>query len=186
MLDPAYARGVSPVSWLGVALILVALLFFAVDLVVTNHGLLTFGGLVALVLGILTLSGLASPYSLASLVILVALAVVLLVGFVGSTGEVIAARGRPAATGVEGMIGEVGVVRETVGAGASGWVFVHGELWRAVPAVPPEDTYRGDEEQGYGQEIGVGRRVQVVDVGDGRVVVLPFEPAASGSSSRDS
>jgi len=175
------------VSWLGVALILVALLFFAVDLVVTNHGLPTFGGLVALVLGVLTLSGLASPYSLVSLVALVALAVVLLVGFVGSTGEAFAARGRPAATGVEGMIGEVGVVRETLGAGTPGWVFVHGELWRAIPAVPPEEAYRGDEEEGYGQEIAVGSRVQVVGVGDGRIVVLPFEPAAaSGSSSRES
>lgn len=173
-------------SWLGVVLILVALLFFAVDLVVTNHGLPTLGGIAALVLGVLTLSSLVSPYSLASVIVLVVLAVVLLVGFLGSTGEALAAKGRPAATGAEAMIGEVGVVRETVRTGTSGWVFVHGELWRAIPAVPPEDAYRGDAEQGYGQEIGVGRRVQVVGVGDGRVIVLPYESVVSGSSSRES
>jgi membrane-bound serine protease (ClpP class) len=45
-------------------------------------------------------------------------------------------RGLPVSTGVEGMIGEVGTVRRPILEGASGWVFVHGELWRAVPESP--------------------------------------------------
>ena len=32
------------------------------------------------------------------------------------------------------MIGEVGTVRRSVGVNSEGWVFVHGELWRAVLA----------------------------------------------------
>jgi hypothetical protein len=35
------------------------------------------------------------------------------------------------------MIGEVGTVRSPVGVDSSGWVFVHGELWRAVLAFSP-------------------------------------------------
>ncbi len=73
------------------------------------------------------------------------------------------------------MIGEVGIVREPVGAGSTGWVFVHGELWQAVTAIAPEDVDKRDDEQ----IIGVGDRVQVVDVRDGRVLVLPFEPTRS-------
>lgn len=161
-------------SWLGAALILVAFLFFALDLVATNHGLPTFGGIVALVLGVLMLYDPASPVFLASLGVLVALVGLLLVVFVASTSGALAARGAPSVTGVEGMVGEVGVVRETLGAGFPGWVFVRGELWRAVPAVPPEEVYDGEEHE---QRIDAGRRVQVVGFRDGKVLVLPFETA---------
>jgi membrane-bound ClpP family serine protease len=162
-------------SWLGAALILVAFLFLALDLIVTNHGMPTFGGIVALVLGVLTSYDPASSYSLAALVVLVALAALLLVVFVASSSGALAARGKPPETGAEGMVGEIGVVRETVGADSAGWVFVHGELWRAIPVVSPEDAY--DDEQDHEQKIGVGRRVQVVGFGDGSVMVMPFEPA---------
>jgi membrane-bound ClpP family serine protease len=47
---------------------------------------------------------------------------------------------RPALTGKEGMIGEVGTVRRPVGVNSEGWVFVHGERWRAVLAFAPEET----------------------------------------------
>jgi membrane-bound ClpP family serine protease len=49
-------------------------------------------------------------------------------------------RGRPALTGKEGIIGEVGTVRSPVGVNSSGWIFVHGELWRAVLAFSPQKT----------------------------------------------
>ena len=176
------ALGVLPVIWLGVGLLLVAALFFAVDLVVTSHGLPTFAGILALFFGVFTLYYPAIPLTLASLVVLVALAG-LLVAVLASSSVALAVVGRPAMTGAEGMVGEVGVVRETLGAGSAGWVFVRGELWRAMPAVPPEDVYDRDEQD---QTIGVGRRVQVVACGDGRVLVLPFEPAPFERSFKES
>jgi len=39
-------------------------------------------------------------------------------------------------TGREGMIGEIGTVRRTVSGPSGGMVFVHGELWRALPEDP--------------------------------------------------
>ncbi len=158
-------------------MILLAFAFFVVDLKVANHGLPTVGGIVALVLGGLMLSGATAPYPWASLATLVAVAIL-----VGGTlfvvvGEVRAARGRPVSTGMEGMIGEAGVVREPVSGGSPGWVFVHGERWQAVAAEVPEEAYGQDHEQA----IGVGRRVRVVGFGDGKVVVVPLEAgAASG------
>jgi membrane-bound ClpP family serine protease len=75
-------------------------------------------------------------------------------------------RGRPVLTGKEGMIGEVGTVRSPVGVNSSGWIFVHGERWRAALAFAPEDTDPLDNEP----VIGVGRRVTVVGFGDGGVM----------------
>jgi membrane-bound ClpP family serine protease len=168
------------VSWVGIALILMAVVFFAVDLVVTNHGLPTVAAVVAFVLGALTLFGVTAAYSGAMLVVLVALAV--LVGGVLAAGssEAITAKERPAMTGTEGMIGEVGDVVETVGTEPPGWVFVHGERWRAVPAVAPEDAYEQEDQE---RVIRVGEKVQVIGVRDGRVVVLPVEAAGFEHSS---
>ena len=168
------------VSWVGIALILVAFVFFVVDLVATNHGLPTVAAVVAFALGILTLLGVTAAYAGAMLVVLVALAILVGVVLVAGSSEALAARERPAMTGTEGMIGEVGDVVETVGTEPPGWVFVHGERWRAVPAVAPEDAYEQEDQE---RVIGVGEKVQVIAVRDGRVVVLPVEAAGFEHSS---
>jgi membrane-bound ClpP family serine protease len=84
----------------------------------------------------------------------------------GVLGSLRAPRGRPALTGKEGMIGEVGTVRSLVGVSSSGWVFVHGELWRAVLAFAPDETDSRDGEP----MIGVGRKVRVVGFDEGGTV----------------
>jgi membrane-bound serine protease (ClpP class) len=157
-----------------VVLILLAFVLFVVDLKVTGHGLPTVGGMTALILGILTLLDPTTTYLLASVVVLVVGAILVGILFVGGLSGVHADKRRPATTGMEGMIGEVGVVREPVGASFPGWVFVHGERWQAIAAVAPEDAHKQDRER----MIGVGHRVQVVGLRDGKVVVLPFEAAA--------
>src|SRR5689334_21161618 len=53
---------------------------------------------------------------------------------------------RPARTGAEGLVGEIGVVRAS--GAATPRVFVHGELWEAVSDAP----------------LGLGERVVVVAV----------------------
>jgi membrane-bound ClpP family serine protease len=90
----------------------------------------------------------------------------------GILGSLRGLRGRPALTGKEGMIGEVGTVRSPVGVSSEGWVFVHGELWRAVLAFAPEETDPRQSEP----MIGVGRKVSVVGFDEGGVVqVVPIE-----------
>ena len=69
------------------------------------------------------------------------------------------------------MIGEVGTVRSPVGVNSSGWVFVHGERWRAVLAFAPEET---DPRNGEPM-IDVGSKVRVVGFGEGGAVqVIPL------------
>jgi membrane-bound serine protease (ClpP class) len=158
---------------IGVVLVLVGLALFIVDLSVTNHGLLTAGGILTLLGGGLALLVAGVPYSG---VLLGALGVVaVLMGGVvfGVLGSSRALRGRPAITGREGMIGEVGTVRSPIGVESKGWVFVHGERWRAVLAFAPEETDPRDREA----VVGVGRKVVVVGFGDGGgvVQVMPVE-----------
>ena len=75
-------------------------------------------------------------------------------------------------TGKEGMIGEVGTVRSPVGVEPQGWVFVHGERWKAVLAFAPEETDPRDRDA----LVGVGDKVMVVGFADGGVVqVVPVE-----------
>ena len=157
---------------IGVVLVLVGLALFLIDLSVTNHGLPTAGAILALVAGGLALLGGGVPYSgvlLGAIVVLAMLMGGVLFGILGSLRSL---RGRPAITGTEGMIGEVGTVRSPIGVGSEGWIFVHGERWRAVLAFAPEGSGSGDEEP----VVGVGRKVAVVGFGDGGVVqVVPVE-----------
>ena len=158
---------------IGVVLVVVGLALFIVDLSVTNHGLLTAGAILTLLAGGLVLLVAGVPYAG---VLLGALGVVtLLMGAVlfGVLGSSRALRGRPAITGKEGMIGEVGTVRSPVGLESEGWVFVHGERWRAVLAFAPEEAGPRDQDA----VVEVGRKVAVIGFGDngGVVQVVPIE-----------
>ncbi len=157
---------------IGVVLVVVGLALFIVDLSVTNHGLLTAGAILTLLAGGLVLLVAGVPYAgvlLGALGVVAVLMGGVLIGILGSSR---ALRGRPAITGKEGMIGEIGTVRSPVGVESEGWVFVHGERWRAVLAFAPEGT----DPQDYDAVVEVGRKVAVIGFGDGGVVqVVPIE-----------
>ena len=157
---------------IGVVLVLVGLALFLVDLNVTNHGLPTAGAILSLLAGGVALVGAGVPYSGILLGVLVVVAMLMGGVLFGILGSLHALKGRPAITGKEGMIGEVGTVRSPVGLRTKGWVFVHGERWRAVLAFAPEGADPGDGEP----VVGVGRKVAVVGFGDDGVVqVVPVE-----------
>ncbi len=157
---------------IGVVLVVVGLALFIVDLSVTNHGLLTAGAILTLLAGGLVLLVAGVPYAgvlLGALGVVAVLMGGVLIGILGSSR---ALRGRPAMTGKEGMIGEVGTVRSPVRVESEGWVFVHGERWRAVLAFAPEGADPRDREA----VVEVGRKVRVIGFGDGGVVqVVPIE-----------
>ena len=161
---------------IGVILILFGIVLFIVDLNVTSHGLLTAGGIVTLLAGGVVLLGAGVPYSGLLLGALVVVAMLMGGVLFGVLGSLRGLRGRPALTGKEGMIGEVGTVRSPVGVNSSGWIFVHGELWRAVIAfVPEESTARESEPRESEPMIGAGSKVRVVGFGEESVMhVVPI------------
>jgi membrane-bound ClpP family serine protease len=157
---------------IGLILILFGIVLFIVDLHVPSHGLLTAGGITTLLAGGLALLGAGVPYSGVLLGTLVVVAMLMGGVLFGVLGSLRTSRGRPALTGKEGMIGEVGSVRSPVGVGCEGWVFVHGERWRAVLAFAPEQTDPPDGEP----RIGVGGKVRVVGFSEGGPLqVVPVE-----------
>src|ERR671910_1887529 len=123
---------------IGVILILVGIVLFIIDLNVTNHGLLTAGGIVTLLAGGLVLFGAGVPYSGLLLGAVVVVAMIMGGTLLGVLGSLRLRVRTPALTGKEGMIGEVGTVRSLVGVNSEGWVFVHGELWRGMLWLPPQ------------------------------------------------
>ena len=157
---------------IGALLLLIGLVLFVIDLSVTNHGLPTAGGIVTLLAGGLALLWAGVPYSGVLLGAVVVVAVLMGGVLFGVLGSLRGLRGRAALTGKEGMIGEVGTVRSLVGVNSSGWVFVHGERWRAVLAFAPEESDPRDGEP----VIGVGRKVTVVGFGEeGMLQVVPVD-----------
>ena len=110
-------------------LMVVALGFFLADVFLTNHGALTAAGAASFVVGALMLFDPAGPSYQVSLWVALAIAgtIAFLMTFV--VAKIAQARRRKPTTGVDELVGEVGVVRRRLD--PEGLVFVRGELWQA-------------------------------------------------------
>lgn len=131
-----YALSVLPVNVAGIALMLLAMLFFIAEVKVTSYGMLTAAGVIALVVGSLMLFKSASPAIRVSVWLIAAVSGAIAVVAVFLTGLVVRAHQQQVATGIEGLVGKQGRVRHEIGPGRRGKVFVHGEIWDAESAVP--------------------------------------------------
>ncbi|HEV3478332.1 MAG TPA: NfeD family protein, partial [Gaiellaceae bacterium] len=157
---------VLPVSWAGVLLILLALGFFAAEAFVTSHGALTLAGTVSFVFGALMLFDPAGEAYQVSVWVALAIAGTFALVLGIALAKVIEVRRTRPQTGEEELIGDVAVVRQTLD--PAGYVFVHGELWRARTSDGP---------------IEVGERVRVERVDDGLVLdVAPVRETESATA----
>ena len=120
-----YGFSILPLSWAGLALVVLGAALLVIDLHATTHGALTIAGLISLGVGLpLLFSNAPPPYRVnTGLIVGIGLAIAAFWVFVTSKG--IAARRRPVTAGPQTIVGMNGEVRE------SGLVFVDGELWRA-------------------------------------------------------
>jgi len=120
-----FGFSVLPISWAGLALIVLGMALLLIDLHATTHGVLTIGGLIPLGIGLSILFNNApAPYHVNTwLVVGIGLAIAGFWSFTTSKG--IAARRRPVMTGPQAIVGAEGEVR------GGGLVLVKGELWRA-------------------------------------------------------
>ena len=159
----AVASSVLPVSAIGILLIVLSLVLFALEVKVVSHGLLTIGGIIAIVAGsMLLIDGPIPELRVpASVYLPISLAAAALLAF--TVYKVGAAQRVQVATGVEGLVGETAEVRTAID--PEGKVFVHGEIWDAVSV---------------SRRIDVGERVRVIRVDAMRLFVEPrsAEPSA--------
>ncbi|UCF70628.1 MAG: nodulation protein NfeD [candidate division WOR-3 bacterium] len=142
-----YSLHVLPVNYAGLALIILSAILFILEIYVTSQGLLTIGGIVALVFGSLILFESDVPYLRVSWEVIM-LVVIIVAGFVIFLLTLgVRAQFRKRATGSEGLVGEIGTARTDIGSDG-GTVFVHGEFWNAVSE----------------KKIASGKKVRVVKV----------------------
>ncbi len=124
-----FALSVLPVNYAGIALIVLALIFFIAEIKVVSFGLLTVAGVISLIIGSLMLFKSPDPAIRVSLdvILSVALFAAVVVGFL--TFMVVRAHKQQVRTGSEGLINERGIARSDLD--PRGKVFVHGEIWDA-------------------------------------------------------
>ena len=133
-----------PINWAGVLLILFGVSLLIAEIKIASHGVLTIGGVVAMILGSFMLY--EAPelgFRVSWTVILPTVGAIAGSGRVGSVGR--GARHDEAAggPGAAGMIGRVAVARSALG--PEGQVQVDGEIWRAVSeggAIPAGEKVR--------------------------------------------
>jgi membrane-bound serine protease (ClpP class) len=122
-----YSLGTLNANWAGLGFIVVAFVLFVVDIKAPTHGLLSVGGLVSFVLGSFVLfntSSVGVPWGT-----ILTLALITASFFAFAIAKAVAIRRRRPVTGMEGMAGQLGLVRRALE--PRGMVLVAGELWQA-------------------------------------------------------
>jgi membrane-bound serine protease (ClpP class) len=123
---------VIPINLAGFLLILLGAGLLVSELFVISYGVLGLGGVIAFVLGSLFLVDTSETNLAVGRTTIAGAAVAFSAIMLGLGYVVMRERGRPALTGREALIGEIGEVREAIQPGSAGRVLVRGELWRAV------------------------------------------------------
>jgi membrane-bound serine protease (ClpP class) len=138
-----------PINWAGLLLILFGVALLIAEIKVVSHGVLTIGGVVAMLLGSMMLFDAPETGGLLRVswfVIVPAVASTAGLVIVGLSFGMRALYRKPT-TGVSGMVGEIAVARTPLA--PEGQVLVQGELWRAIAQNGP---------------VAVGEKVEVVGV----------------------
>jgi membrane-bound serine protease (ClpP class) len=131
-----FAMQTLPVNYAGILLIVLAIIFFIMEMKIASYGLLSVAGVVSLLLGSLMLFEGTSPDMKLSLQVLLPTIILISGFFIGVAGLVFRSQVSKPSTGSMGMVGEIGMVKKALT--PEGKVFVHGELWNARAKAPLE------------------------------------------------
>jgi membrane-bound serine protease (ClpP class) len=136
-----FGFAVLPISWAGLALLVLGAALMVIDVHVVTHGALTVAGLICMVVGSLFLFHNApAPYGHVNTPLLIVFAVAIGSFWAFAMAKAMQVRRRPVSVGPQTIVGEVGEARR------GGFVFVRGELWQARAAdgepLNPGDSVR--------------------------------------------
>jgi len=134
LLLAVFAFQILPINYVGLGLILLAVILFILEIKVQSFGMLAVGGIAAMIIGSLMLvkAPIAELRPSLGFVLPVVLGLSAIVLFLLTL--VFKAHRRRPVSGREGLIGETGTARTDLS--PAGRVFVHGELWEAEAAEP--------------------------------------------------
>ena len=137
LVTALFGFSVIPISWGGLALMLLGVALLVIDVHVTTHGALTVAGLISLAVGSIMLFQNAPGYN-TSKPLVIGVAVVLGAVWVFALSKALQVRRSAVEVDPQLIAGSVGEVRE------NGLVYVNGELWQARTA-HGEELHRGDQ-----------------------------------------
>ena len=129
-----FALNLLPTRFAAVVLILASFALFALEAKFATHGVLAIGGIVTMTLGGLLLVDAPIPEMRVRLWTALGISIPLGLITVFLMGIALRARRNKIVTGMQGLVGEVGIARTALS--PEGKVFVHGELWDAVSSAP--------------------------------------------------
>jgi len=125
----SFQPDILPVNYAGLLLIILAIILFILEVKITSHGVLTIGGVVAMILGSLMLFESPEPFLSVSMKVIIPAVIVTTLFFSVTIALAVKAYRRKPQTGAEGLIGAEGEAKTDVH--EKGQVFVHGEIWSA-------------------------------------------------------
>ena len=129
-----YSLNMISVNWLGVLLIGLGILFFALEVITPTFGALAISGFISLLLGSIMLVSPDSPYGDISLKVIIPVAIFSAAFFLGIAYLGVKAQMKKTKTGIEGLVGEKGEAITDIN--VEGKVMVHGEIWNAYSKEP--------------------------------------------------
>ncbi len=153
-----YSFQTLPVNTAGILLIVLALIFFIMEMKIASYGMLSVAGVISLLLGSVMLFDRVEGQRGVSWTVLVPTIGLVAGFFVVVATLVYRSRTRRPMTGDSGLIGEIGVVKTVLA--PAGRIQVHGELWSARSRTP----------------VAIGGRVRVTAV---HGLTLEVEPVAA-------
>jgi membrane-bound serine protease (ClpP class) len=124
-----FALQTLPVNYAGILLIVLAIIFFIMEMKITSYGLLSVAGIISLLLGSLMMFKDTGPDLKLSWRVILPTLILISGFFVLVAGLVFRAQISKPKTGSKGLVGEIGIVKKALA--PEGKVFVHGELWNA-------------------------------------------------------
>jgi membrane-bound serine protease (ClpP class) len=141
-----YSMHTLPVNYAGLALIILSIILFLLEIKIVSHGALTIGGVISLFLGSMMLIDTDSFLEAMEISMELIIFIVVLTSafFIFAITLGIKAQRKKPTTGTEGLIGEIG--KTVTKLSPSGEITVHGEFWKA-------ECLEGEIEEGANVEV---------------------------------
>lgn len=130
-----YAFQTLPVNYAGLLLILLAIILFILEVKIVSHGVLTIGGVIAMIIGSLMLFESPAPFMKLSLSLMLPAVIITVLFFTIVLRLAYKAYRRKPVTGAEGLIGVEGIANTNI-TKDGGMVLLHGEIWSAYSDEP--------------------------------------------------
>jgi membrane-bound serine protease (ClpP class) len=132
-----YMSAILPVNVAGLALMILAVALFIMDVYAPTHGVLTIGGVIAFFLGALMLFNRGEPGFRLSLAYIIPGTLLTAAFFIFVVGAGLRAQWMPVKAGKETMVGKTAPALSRIDS-TGGRIFVEGEYWNAASETPIE------------------------------------------------